>query len=194
MKIKFLCFASIFIILSGCSNNKNSLSTSLYSSEVETIAYSEESTEKATDYSDILPHYDQLSEALSNALVNAHVTDFEKMDYENYEKRTDGDIDIDLILETNTCKLKTSCLYMSMISKWSIISIKNYDNGHYYYVTPSGASTVDLYSYSDDQLIAPQSTQCSTEDVVEHFNKELDSISESFDAALDDISKSYDSY
>ncbi|WP_320959377.1 hypothetical protein [Hungatella effluvii] len=190
MKKLILLMSISLIILSGCSS-KRSIGSSPHLAESITTTYADNRIEEETLKFDALLYYDQLTKPLSDALTEANISDYEVIGYDNYEKRSDGDINIDLMLKTNICKLKTSCTYMSLISKWSIISIKNYDNGHYYYVTPGGAGTVDIYSYPDDLLVTPQSTRNPPEDIVEHFNNELESISESFDSALNDITENY---
>lgn len=198
-KVYFAVYLFIVLNLAACSKNTSNVTTTapVQDITVETIDSTETNSNSESSKNDILaddeimPEANQLSEKLASALIEIGASESTNMEYEKYNKHDDGDIDLDLVIDGGLHKLKISCYYANLIHSWLIISITNYDNKNYYYVGPGSAGLVDIYDYKSNELLSSKDPAKETEDIIEHFNNEMESIDKSFDSALDDISKAY---
>ncbi len=93
-------------------------------------------------------------------LIQCYTTELRKLtnssivstSYENYNK-SDDIIDIDIITVMNDGKtLNISASYI--INEWSIITIINKDNKHYYYVPDDFKLETEMYDYDSDKQIS----------------------------------------
>lgn len=100
------------------------------------------------------------------ALIQTYTAEIEKITdiaiesttYENY-KNDDGTITIDIIVKMNDGKtLNIHAMYIEFIksASWSVISIKNNENSHTYYISGDNNLVADMYDYTTDKLVSKE--------------------------------------
>lgn len=76
--------------------------------------------------------------------------------------------------------------------EWKVVSVKNVENNHFYYICEDSAGLVDVYSYETDELVSKASktfeeaeseTAASVAAAEEEFEDQLDSIREKYGIA-----------
>lgn len=98
---------------------------------------------------------------------------------------------VDLYVPTSKSNLIINLLRLKIRQdcKWKVVSIKNSENGHFYYICEDSAGLVDLYSYETDEIISEASktfeeaaseTAASVAAAEEELEKQVDSIVEKY--------------
>lgn len=96
---------------------------------------------------------------------------------------------VDLYVPTSKSNLITNLLRLKIRQdcEWKVVSIKNAENNHFYYICEDSAGLVDVYSYETDELISKASktfekaeseTAASVAAAEDEFEDQLDSIAE----------------
>lgn len=138
-----------------------------------------------------LPNTDDLARELTLVMNDLGITDKpENFEFANAKKNGD-DISLDVTMTTEICSLNFSCNYVNLTSHWVIYLVENVENHHSYWVVNGQEKYVDLYDYKTDQLISSQSDSFNTDELLDDFDKQLESISESSDNALNSIADKY---
>lgn len=134
-----------------------------------------------------LPDADGLARELTLVMNDLGITDKPKnFEFANAKKNGD-DISLDVTMTTEICSLNFSCDYVNLTSHWIIYLVENAENHHSYWVMNGQEKYIDLYDYQTDQLISPQSDSFNTDELLDDFDKQFESISESADNALNSI-------
>lgn len=138
-----------------------------------------------------LPDTDGLARELTLVMNDLGITDKPKnFEFANAKKNGD-DISLDVTMTTEICSLNFSCDYVNLTSHWMIYLVENAENHHSYWVMNGQEKYIDLYDYKTDQLISSQSDSFNTDELLDDFDKQLESISESSDNALNSIADKY---
>lgn len=138
-----------------------------------------------------LPDTDGLARELTLVMNDLGITDKPKnLEFANAKKNGD-DISLDVTMTTEICSLNFSCDYVNLTSHWMIYLVENAENHHSYWVMNGQEKYIDLYDYKTDQLISSQSDSFNTDELLDDFDKQLESISESSDNALNSIADKY---
>ena len=138
-----------------------------------------------------LPDTDGLARKLSLVMNDLGITDKPKNFEFTNAKKSGDDILLDVAMTTEICSLNFSCNYISLTSHWIIYSVENAENHHSYWVMDGQEKYIDLYDYKTDQLISSQSDSFNSDELLDDFDKQLESISESADNALNSIADEY---
>lgn len=138
-----------------------------------------------------LPDTDGLAKELTLVMNDLGITD-KPTNFEFANARKNGDdISLDVTMTTEICSLNFSCNYINLTSHWIIYLVENAENHHSYWVMNGQENYIDLYDYKTDQLISSQSDSFNTDELLDDFDKQLESISESSDNALNSIADKY---
>lgn len=138
-----------------------------------------------------LPDTDGLAKELTLVMNDLGITD-KPTNFEFANARKNGDdISLDVTMTTEICSLNFSCNYINLTSHWIIYLVENAENHHSYWVMNGQEKYIDLYDYKTDQLISSQSDSFNTDELLDDFDKQLESISESSDNALNSIADKY---
>lgn len=138
-----------------------------------------------------LPDTDGLARELTFVMNDLGITDKPtNFEFANAKKNGD-DISLDVTMTTEICSLNFSCDYVNLTSHWMIYLVENAENHHSYWVMNGQEKYIDLYDYKTDQLISSQSDSFNTDELLDDFDKQLESISESSDNALNSIADKY---
>lgn len=138
-----------------------------------------------------LPDTDGLARELTFVMNDLGITDKPtNFEFANAKKNGD-DISLDVTMTTEICSLNFSCDYVNLTSHWMIYLVENAENHHSYWVMNGQEKYIDLYDYKTDQLISPQSASFNTDELLDDFDKQFESISESADNALNSIADEY---
>ena len=138
-----------------------------------------------------LPDTDGLAKELTLVMNDLGITD-KPTNFEFANARKNGeDISLDVTMTTEICSLNFSCDYVNLTSHWMIYLVENAENHHSYWVMNGQENYIDLYDYKTDQLISSQSDSFNTDELLDDFDKQLESISESSDNALNSIADKY---
>lgn len=138
-----------------------------------------------------LPDTDGLARELTLVMNDLGITD-KPTNFEFANARKNGDdISLDVTMTTEICSLNFSCDYVNLTSHWMIYLVENAENHHSYWVMNGQEKYIDLYDYKTDQLISSQSDSFNTDELLDDFDKQLESISESSDNALNSIADKY---
>ena len=138
-----------------------------------------------------LPDTDGLARELTLVMNDLGITD-KPTNFEFANARKNGDdISLDVTMTTEICSLNISCNYVNLTSHWIIYLVENAENHHSYWVMNGQENYIDLYDYKTDQLISSQSDSFNTDELLDDFDKQLESISESTDNALNSIADKY---
>lgn len=82
-------------------------------------------------------------------------------------------------------------IYTSSTNTWTTISIRNFDNGIYYFVQNDQKPYFDIYDYNTGELISKKTKNLGDIDIIEDFNKKIDEADKNFEDSLEDISNKY---
>lgn len=194
-KLSVFCIA---LLLCGCGNPSFE-TTTLQSPKhtVESTTTSESNVKNETSsppksQNIDLPNTESLDKELINILSKLGAVGSPEMDYISYRATDSGDIDIDFLVDTDLYSLRVSCMYIEVLSKWSIFRVSNDENKHCYYVAPGTEEMVDLYDYKTDALISEKSANPKTSsELMDDYEKEMESIGDDYDADLDSIADEY---
>lgn len=125
-----------------------------------------------------LPDTDGLAKELTLVMNDLGITD-KPTNFEFANARKNGDdISLDVTMTTEICSLNFSCDYVNLTSHWMIYLVENAENHHSYWVMNGQENYIDLYDYKTDQLISSQSDSFNTDELLDDFDKQLESISE----------------
>lgn len=111
-----------------------------------------------------LDNLSNLTDPLVKTCKSIGVKEIDKnSEFGNYNENSGiYSLDIKFLTENNTTLL-VSMMYISMTqnSEWSVISIRNFNTGQYYYVPDEQKETVDIYDYTTGKLLSEKSTNTS---------------------------------
>ncbi len=153
---------------------------------------------------DTLSNPDLLVDNLTSASSSIGITEVTKVIYGNYMNLSVDpmeNINLDAYVETlENKRLLVSAMYLNtgISETWTIVSIKDVDSGHLYYVDDSVKETVDIYDYVTGELISEatktsdelqEEIQQGVEAAEQEFEDSLEKLAESSGTAAKDISK-----
>ncbi len=193
------------ILLTSCSGSNSSAAneTTLQETVLEESAAAEETSEEkialnestspvesGEESSELIsiPEEDSFYQKVAEVLVEIGVTNVYSSTFSAEDQS--GDLDVTMLMETDLCTLKLDCLYVSMTGNWMIIEVSNAENGHPYYVF-DGDRFSDIYDYETDTLISESREDMATQDVMQEFNEQMESIDAEFDQSMESIADKY---
>ena len=136
-----------------------------------------------------LPNKEGLTHALAEAFVSIGLDAVPPLEFKNYENIS-GTISVDVYTKTEKCNLLFACFYIDITDSWNIVSVKNSDNQHTYWVQKGLENKVDLYDYNTDTLVSAKSETFSS-DPVGDFESQAESINDDFEEVLESIADKY---
>ena len=195
-KTKLIMAAALSsVAITACGGSATpSETTAAATSTTETTTIVEAETEPETEApkeAPTFPVYTITPEELTLVMNDLGITD-KPTNFEFANARKNGDdISLDVTMTTEICSLNFSCNYINLTSHWIIYLVENAENHHSYWVMNGQENYIDLYDYKTDQLISSQSDSFNTDELLDDFDKQLESISESSDNALNSIADKY---
>ena len=97
-----------------------------------------------------IPNEQQLIQCYTDALAKLTDSSIVSSSYENYESDT-NDPSIDIVTNIDGKTLSISAFYLSTSQKWTVVSVKNKENSHSYYIPEitSDMKLISKYEYFD---------------------------------------------